>query len=514
MSNSSDRRSTSRTSRSRSPSPSSLSPRSPAAEQELLLGHSGEDYYELSMPVHDTDILQVSQLRRPRRPARPPSLNLPQPLRPAISFSVNLTPLVDFRILEYVSPCDDNLMCAICQSPLVNPVRLRCDHVFCQECLNTALRNQPKEARNCPSCRSVVENDPSIPMPRMILRMLDELKVECPNQTLGCRDIVTRGFVQHHVEKYCEYEEVDCLLDGCQLKIRRKDADKPCLHNGVTCHDCSETMMEKDLEPHEFGKCRRRKTVCSDCESEVLRCELDAHIQECPEALFPCSAAPYGCTYFSKRIELDQHLTSCPLAKLGPFLQAQNDRLEAHGTALKHLQHKNDILESALSSIQATLGTSTAIGPTMLDASLTASPVALMNLSPTTVASAAAAGPENPPFDSATHHLLSLHESLREEVDRVASALSELDAKSSMMLMNESLRAKEDMAHTNAAVNAIRMQLHWLMSARLQTQSRTSNSAPVAGPSGGPRGGPGGAGGGPGLPIRRLSDIMRQETKL
>ncbi|KAI9871216.1 MAG: hypothetical protein M1830_003192 [Pleopsidium flavum] len=509
MSNSSHRRSTSR---SGSASSFSSPPATPVAEHSLLR-HSGEEYLAL-----EESLLPVPRYRD-RRPSsylpdsvrRSLSSSVPsQPPRSSVSSSVNLIPLVDFRVLDYVSSCDDNLMCAICHSPFVNPVRLRCDHVFCQECLNTALRHQPKEARNCPSCRSVVENDPSIPMPRMVLRMLDELKVKCPNKTLGCRDIVTRGFVQHHVEKYCEFVEVNCSLDSCQLKIWRKDADKPCLHNKVTCHDCSEVMMEKDLESHELGQCRRRKTVCSDCKSVVLRHKLDAHIQECPEVLLPCSAAPYGCTYFSKRTELGQHLTSCPLAKLGPFLSAQNDRLEAHDAALKYLQHKNEILESAMSSIQTTLDGSTAIESTLLDASLTASPVPLMNLSPTTAASA---GPANPPFDSATHHLLSLHETLREEVDRVSSALSELDARSSMMLMNESLRAKEDMAHTNAAVNAIRMQLHWLMSARLQTQSRTNNSH-VAGPSGGPRGGPGGAGGGPWLPIRRLSDTTRQETKL
>ncbi|KAI9836372.1 MAG: hypothetical protein M1819_001401 [Sarea resinae] len=109
------------------------------------------------------------------------------------------------------------------------------------------------------------------------------------------------------------------------------------------------------------------------------------------------------------------------------------------------------------------------------------------------------------------HHLLSLYENLREEVDRVSAAVSELDAKSSVMLMNESLRTKEDMAHTNAALNSMRMQLHWLMSARLQTQPRTAAAAAaaagVAGPSNNrPRGG--GGDNGPSLPLqptRRLS---------
>lgn len=489
------------------------SPEDPGAGRGSMSGSSGGEYHRLSMPVQDIYTLPDSHPRRSHRPARPLSLNLTQSLRPSPSSSINTIPQLDFRTLDYVSHCDDNLMCAICNSPFVNPVRLKCDHVFCQECLSTALRNQAKEARNCPSCRSVVERDSSLPMPRMVLRMLDDLKVKCPNQPQGCRDVVPRGFVQHHVEKYCEYAEVDCLPDDCKFKVLRKDADRPCSHNMVTCPYCSETMMEKDLESHQQGQCRQRTSICPGCDSEVFQHELAAHKEECSEAHFPCSAAPFGCAYTAKRTELDQHVMSCALAKLGPFLQAQNERLEAHEAALKYMQHKNDILEDALCSIQTTLGTSSAVTSTLLDASLTASPVPLMDLSPT-IAVSGGTEPQNPPFDSATHHLLSLHESLREEVDRVSAALSELDAKSSMMLMNESLRAKEDMAHTNAAVNAIRMQLHWLMSARLQTQPRTSNSTPIAGPGNGSRGGPSSAGGGPGLPIRRLSDSMRQETKL
>ncbi len=445
-----------------------------------------------------------------RDPARWPPIDSQHISTPAITLPAPAASLLDFHTLEYVTPCDENLMCAICHAPFVNPVRLRCDHLFCRECLSTALENQPKEAQSCPSCRAVMEEGSCLPMPRVILRMLEDLKVKCPNQSSGCRDNVARGFVEHHVEKYCEYEEVDCPLEGCSLKIRRRYGNRGCLHTTMHCHDCSEAVMEKDLERHQLEQCRGMM-LCPHCNTERMRCDLAQHVKECPEALLPCSASAYGCTHLSERTELEQHHTSCPLAKLGPFLEAQKERLEEHDAALTYYQRKNEILESAMSSIQATLGTSTVIGSTLLDTNLAASPNSLLSLSPPTAASAV---PETAPFDSATHHLLSLHESLREEVDRVSTAFSELDAKTSMMLMNESLRSKEDMAHTNAAVNAIRMQLHWLISARLQTQTRASNGAPAAGPSGSPRGGLGGATGGPGLPVRRLSDVTRQDTKL
>ena len=507
MATSDNRRRPSQTTQASRSGPSSPSPSSPAQELSLTRELAGGDANQSLTPILH---LQNTHTRSPLRSTSSPSPYNSPARRPTLTFPVSGASPVDLHTLDYVTPCDENLMCPICHSPFVNPVRLRCDHLFCRECLSTALGNQLKDTHSCPSCRAVMEDDSGLPMPRVVLRMLEELKVKCPNQFWGCQDVVARGFIEHHVEKYCGFEEVDCSLDGCSLKIRRREVDRGCLHTTVKCHHCPEAMMEKDIERHQLEQCRGT-LLCPHCNSEQMRCKLTNHVEECPDALLPCSASAYGCTHLSKRTELDQHLTSCPLAKLGPFLQAQNERLEKHGAALKYYQHKTEILESAMSSIHATLGTSAAIGSTLLDTSLAASPTSLLNISPPTAVSAVS---DNPPFDSATHHLLSLHESLREEVDRVSAALSELDAKSSMLLMNESLRAKEDMAHTNAAVNAIRMQLHWLMSARLQTQSRASNGAAVAGSSGSPRGGLGGPGGGPGLPVRRLSDVMRQETKL
>jgi len=131
--------------------------------------------------------------------------------------------------------------------------------------------------------------------------------------------------------------------------------------------------------------------------------------------------------------------------------------------------------------------------------------------------SSSATGSDTGPFDSTAHHLLCLHESLREEVNRVSAAVSEVDAKASMMVLNESLRVKEDLSHTNAAIGSMRMQLHWLMSARLQNQQRvamvraqslgeslgTGTSSAQAGPIEGVA-----------LPVRKSSESTRQDPKL
>ncbi|MCJ1261538.1 hypothetical protein MMC22_001403 [Lobaria immixta] len=183
------------------------------------------------------------------------------------------------------------------------------------------------------------------------------------------------------------------------------------------------------------------------------------------------------------------------LASPAPQPHMANDRLAAHETALNHLRHKNSLLETSLITIQETLN-------------------APSNLIETAPSLSTPSPEDNSPFDSTAHHLLCMHESLREEVGRVSAAVSELDAKASMMVMNESLRTKEELAHTNAAVGGMRMHLHWLMSARLQNQQRggmlrTGEPELGVGPSG-----TGGFARELGPSVRRLSDSTRQDTKL
>ena len=95
--------------------------------------------------------------------------------------------------------------------------------------------------------------------------------------------------------------------------------------------------------------------------------------------------------------------------------------------------------------------------------------------------------------------------------------MEQLDAKASMMIMNANLTIKEDLSHTNAAIAGMRMQLHWLISARLQNQQRvgvvgTQRSGEGLGStSGNNTAGPSGS---VELPVRRLSDSNRQDPKL
>lgn len=405
----------------------------------------------------------------------------------------------DWKDLEYVSPVDPNLICPICQSPFLEPVKLRCDHVFCTDCLNRSMVTQEDfSASPCPSCRRLFY--PRIPdaiqqAPRILRHILDDLIVNCPAMSKGCQEEMARGLVHDHVTKYCNFTDCQCPDQDCSVPCLRKDfAQGRCLHARIQCQDCLIPFMEQDMELHCTKFCDVAPLTCQCCGLKIMRYQTEKHVEECPEFIFKCEAAPYGCDFRGKRLELNLHLKSCLLVKLAPFLKLQNDRLEAHMIALDHLAAKNNILQTGLFNVSETLET---------------------QMKPVDAGDSSAVGSGAQSFEATTHHLLCVQESLRRDVERVSVEISQLDARASMMILNESLRVKDEMAHTNAAVNGMRTQLHYLTIANQQrnlptrppppterTQPDTTVAVGESSRSVSKH------------PVRRLSDPSRQETKL
>lgn len=283
-------------------------------------------------------------VQSPRYPVFPSRLQRPQ-----------LDP-VDLRALEYVGPYDHNLMCAICYSPFISAVRLPCEHVFCLNCVDEAMTKSSNGSKpsslNCPSCRRTTHRNEIRPMPKIFDRILDELMVRCPLKDEGCKEQVPRCAVQHHVDKKCAYSEVECPAENCMRIILRKDAvERRCLHDMLQCEDCSHFFVERDLESHRTLHCQPVRTSCPDCKAQVLLRDIVQHVESCPDATFPCTAAEYGCDFVARRAVLDQHSETCALGKLVPFLQRQTERLGAHEAALKSLYVSSESMFAILNVI-------------------------------------------------------------------------------------------------------------------------------------------------------------------
>lgn len=237
----------------------------------------------------------------------------------------------------------------------------------------------------------------------------------------------------------------------------------------------------------------------------------------------------------SERVDVVIHELSCAMATMAPHFREQQARIERNEARMEPLSRKVGILEDGLSNITNYLypanGNDSSFPVTdPLDANDTdQAPTPDFRLPP---ASFPPVPPSNestsapPPFDSQVHHLLTVHDSLREEVSRISNALTDLDGRTNMMIINESQRAKDEMLHANAAISSMRMHLQWLISATIHQRSsaagnstaRTSSSTtPTAGGSSATRAATSsrpGSGATFQGPFRRLSDSTRQDTKL
>lgn len=449
--------------------------------------------------------------------------------------SQNLNPPADLRLLDYITPYDDNLMCPICRCPFVDPVVLaECDHCFCRDCIRqtwtTSTAYNPLGPRgDCPSCRTPAKLGPRSATSKILTNILDDLLVKCPKSEDGCKAQVKRGEVQDHLSIYCGYALVECIAEECELPVRRKDSTKGCLHFGVSCLACHEEMQKCHLETHWRSRCPDRKITCESCKAKVYYRHLAEHnLNLCSSISISCPGASIGCTIRSKRKEAQIHARSCTFAKLAPVLAAQKDRLDEQESAQKEMSRKLEVMEKGFARMHSILypnqddPDSTGTDPSSIPLleghggeegniiitpsdELTEAQTIPADRSPPTRQGRSRRTtlegrqnsqsnpdppgepfstdfdlaspfppPTNGPFASPLHHLLSMHEALREEMSRVNSALQELDGRHSMQILNENMRTREEITYMGAQVAGLSRQVHWLTSVQLQRQSRSA----------------------------------------
>lgn len=209
----------------------------------------------------------------------------------------------------------------------------------------------------------------------------------------------------------------------------------------------------------------------------MFRAEVNSHLETCPDVLHSCPGAQYGCTTSTRKDEAAEHTRHCPFVALAPYLDAQAARMAATEANVRRLEQRNGVLEDALAAVRRKVSSRSRHRPSRRNEPPAAAPVADMSMD---------SFPELPPADGLANdvdpnvinpsvtptttttpaYLLSLHERLRAEVIQLSGALVDLDGRASMSLLNETHRLREDMAHLSAALNSVRVQVHWLMDPR------------------------------------------------
>ncbi|KAK8086377.1 hypothetical protein PG994_001351 [Apiospora phragmitis] len=394
-------------------------------------------------------------------------------------------PAVDLRALEYESNVDENLICPICRVALVAPVITNCDHVFCQKCLVQAHTLNPV----CP-----VDRQPLLKLssgtrsaPKLIANQLDNLTVRCPNRPRGCDLVVARSLVENHVSRYCDKTLVPCPHPSCNKTIARKDMAKGCLHYEVSCEFCEQAVQKADLETHQDMECLNRKTDCELCGAEFVRSKQEEHTKECPEVEVTCKFAPFGCNRKMSRRHLEEHCARCDYRVVGPVGE-QLAELRAEMTALK----EKDRLKDRRIKFLENRGYS--------------APAATENISNMNLPAQ-----ETAPYESRDQYFLSLFETMESKVERLSSALTEVEGRHSMMLFNETMPIKDQLTEIRSTMGVLGMHVRWLMNFRLQERGRVLGSGGANSPSlpGTTMGASQESSSDSNLP-RRLSDTMRE----
>lgn len=433
---------------------------------------------------------------------------------------------VNIQALEYVDPVDQELICPICRDPLVRPFITKCDHTFCFACIYKAWVITPF----CPTDRTPLHYpDDVVKAPKIISNQLGNLKVRCPHASDGCTEILHRSEVEDHVVKLCPYFPLPCPDANCNRKAPRREAEKGatgvCLHFSVPCDYCERPVEYLSMHAHLDHDCPKSHQSCQHCNKKFPRSVLEQHETECEDAMVPCARADVGCPVVTRKRELATHLQSCPytlLEKLGTLVAKQQEQInqlqkrdrerERRLKALEFHTIQSPYTDCAHPSRAATTSSSitpvgTLAGDGLLDENA-------LHHNPQTGSN----GAVPPPYESMDQYLLALYESSEAKMDLMQKSLSDLEGRQTVMLLNETMPIKDQLAEMRSQLGVQGMHVRWLMNFRLQERSRnmTGSFTGIAGPSASSNAihSSNGADNGNGDEIppfgRRLSDTMRE----
>jgi zinc finger of C3HC4-type, RING/TRAF-type zinc finger len=410
--------------------------------------------------------------------ARSHRLTLDNFLIPERSMQPTIADL-DLRDLEYLDP-DSHLTCPICHIPFVDPVYVDCGHYFCTECLARywKMAQRPRDRKPCPTCRSTVRHGRCAP--RLIVNMCNDVKVKCPLKE--CGQTMARGSLESHVVSYCPERLIDCPDPDCKDKMKRKHfLQGQCRHKTHMECECGERVLLEGLETHKEAQCSFRESNCTHCQQPVSCADDQTHTCEVKKR---CPGKDFGCDALLDPFGLEDHARTCTMAKMAPHLKAHvanslaplQEELFRSQQRVKGLEEGIDNLFEAIDAetqnYEKSYHHERATGIPLHAASISNSMGSSYYSIPSTSSSS------DPPVvaaESAEHrHLLALHENLRNTVvelginltqnfTQLTRNIEEVDARNSMMTMNETLRLKEELALINNGLYSTRTQVQWLL---------------------------------------------------
>jgi hypothetical protein len=143
----------------------------------------------------------------------------------------------------------DEFKCGICLGIFADPVVSPCCRLtYCKDCIGEWLTQH----QTCPNDRQSLTRDALSPPPRVVVNLLNKLKIKCDFEIPGCETVTQLSDLGQHKES-CDYNPF-------------KKCDN-CGHNGGKGHDCFKTLQV--INRGMTDEINRLSKECSDLREQV-----------------------------------------------------------------------------------------------------------------------------------------------------------------------------------------------------------------------------------------------------
>lgn len=214
----------------------------------------------------------------------------------------------------------ENLECPICANILDSPMLMSCcGKRLCGACVTKIRTSMLATANRCPYC----SKEFTTMVDKGIQRLVNEVKVYCPNRNLGCTWIGDFSKKAAHIDvsnsilgDNCQYQTVPCRIAGCNVTLCRHSLDEhevnECEFRPYSCHYCEKyNSTFGDVTNNHFKLCDKLPVECpKGCDLDsLLRGSLNEHLEKtCPLNEIVCDYLKVGCTMVRKRQDMKRHL--------------------------------------------------------------------------------------------------------------------------------------------------------------------------------------------------------------
>jgi hypothetical protein len=234
----------------------------------------------------------------------------------------------------------EDYICPLCKGVLNYPSMLKnSDKITCKNCLIKEKKIGKLEEKNIISINTIFE-------------ILEKQKLNCKNKCIGCEFEGNLKEYRKHILNNCNYEMINCPLEGCEEKIFRiylEDHISLCDHRIIKCPKCEKIMKYKEIIEHKKSFCEEEEIVCPNkCGNFIKRKLIDEHLKiNCDNIIVNCPYNKFGCRYPSKmRKEIRRHMKDALEEHNELLLIYINDKEDENKKKMEELENKIVLLEN------------------------------------------------------------------------------------------------------------------------------------------------------------------------